>query len=612
MAATIDAERRSRRRVSLSLTLALCIGALVVVAVATVLAVSWLAGLRNTFAFINQNAISVVNTIDSRVRGHLEPAEAQLRFLERQIRAGRVDTADPDNLHRVLLGALAAAPQIGAILFWNRELQLIGASKPPGGPVQLERRDDSADELVRSVWEEVQTVDGAVWGEPVFVPEASDTFLNLRRPVRNDRDEVIGFLIAVVAMRELSNFMTEIGDSFGATAFILHGEGSVLAHPILTSPHPDLRPDQPMVAVDRVGDLVVSGYRDADFEGPFQLAADAGVSIGRIELAGGEVHVAFSGELADFGPVPWTIGAHLPIDQVNKEAQRILLAGGLGVVMLVVSVLLAVLVGRLIARPVTRVAAGTSQIGHLELATISELPASRIRELDEQASSFNAMLHGLRWFETYVPKRLVERLIRHGSKGHIDSTERELTVLFTDIVGFTTASERMSPRETEEFLNNHFGLLSRCVEAEDGTIDKFIGDALMAFWGAPDDQPDHATRACRAAKAIQAAIEADNDRREELGAPRTRVRLGIHTDRVVVGNIGAPGRMNYTIVGDGVNTGQRLEGLGKKLDDGSDVVVLVSAATANGVDRRQVQLHQVGHFEVKGKGTAVEVFRLKR
>ncbi len=611
MAAATETAGAPQRRFSLSLTLAVCIGSLVVVAVAAVLAVSWFAGLRNTFSFINQNAVSIVHTIESRVRGHLEPAEAQLAFLARQIRAGQLDPSDTDAMVRVLLGALAAAPQVGAVFYWNSDLRRVGVSASPAG-VETIIRDDSGDPLVPEVLEQMIAADGPLWGEPIFVPEVGETFLNLRHPVRDGRDQTVGFLVAVVSMRELSGFMSQIGDSFGATAFILYGDSNVLAHPNLTSVHPDLSPEQPTVPVGRVGDLVITSYQSADFEGPFAEASAAGVSIGRIELAGGEVHIAFSGELNKFGTVPWTVGAHLPIDQVNKEVQRIIAAGALGAVLLILSVILAIVIGRLIAKPVARVAVSTSQVGHLELATIKDLPNSRIRELDDQATSFNAMLHGLRWFETYVPKRLVERLIKHGADGHIDSTERELSVLFTDIVGFTAASERMSPRETEEFLNDHFGLLSRCVEDEEGTIDKFIGDALMAFWGAPDDQPDHATRACRAAKAMQTALETDNDRRQSLGLPRVRVRIGVHTDRVIVGNIGAPGRMNYTIVGDGVNTGQRLEGLGKQLDDGSDVVVLVSSATANNVDQRQVQLHQVGHFEVKGKGTSVEVFRLKR
>ncbi len=105
-------------------------------------------------------------------------------------------------------------------------------------------------------------------------------------------------------------------------------------------------------------------------------------------------------------------------------------------------------------------------------------------------------------------------------------------------------------------------------------------------------------------------IEGDNARRRQNGLPAVRLRLGIHTDRVVVGNIGATGRMNYTIVGDGVNTGQRLEALGKELDDGRDVTVLVSAATAQAADRSQVQLEPAGRFQLRGKDVPLEVFRL--
>ncbi len=611
MAASIEAPSVRSRRYSLSITLAVCIGVLVAVAVASVLAVSWFAGLRNTFGFLNEKAISIVHTIETRVDNHLQPAVTQLSFLDRQIRNGHLDPSDPASFARALLGSLAAVPQVGAILYWDSDLKRTSVGIQPDGTVEFETRDDSQDDFMQQVWAEVKSTETAFWGEPVFVPDARETFLNLRHPLRDAQGKVTGFLIAVVAMRELSEFMTQIGDSFDATAFILYGQDQVLAHPNLTSPHPDLRPDNPTVAIDRVGDFVIAQYHTTDFEGPFEEAEEAGVTVGTIEIPSQEAHVAFAGQVTAYGDVPWTVGAHVPIGEVNQEFRRLMFAGGMGLVLLVASVVFAIIVGRLIAKPIRRLATGTSQIGHLELKTIEELPNSRIRELDDQASSFNSMLHGLRWFETYVPRRLVERLIKHGTEGHVGSTERELTVLFTDIVGFTATSEQMSPRETEEFLNRHFALLSTCVEAEDGTIDKFIGDALMAFWGAPDDQPDHATRACRAAKAMKSAIEQDNNRRRKAGLPAVRVRIGIHTDHVVVGNIGAPGRMNYTIVGDGVNTGQRLESLGKELDDGSDVIVLVSAATAEAVDQRQVQLHQVGHFQVKGKDAPLEVFRLK-
>ena len=139
-------------------------------------------------------------------------------------------------------------------------------------------------------------------------------------------------------------------------------------------------------------------------------------------------------------------------------------------------------------------------------------------------------------------------------------------------------AEHLSTPETAAFLNDHFRLLAICVEAEGGTIDKFIGDSLMAFWGAPDAQLDHAARACRAARAIAAA-----DRMRTIaidaskGVKPVRIRVAIHTGPTIVGNIGAPGRINYTIIGDTVNIAQRIENIAKEhMTADDEVVVLVS------------------------------------
>ena len=175
------------------------------------------------------------------------------------------------------------------------------------------------------------------------------------------------------------------------------------------------------------------------------------------------------------------------------------------------------------------------------------------------------MLRGLRWFEVYVPRALVERLMGLGTAGTLASVEREVTVMFTDIAGFTAFSEGRPAAEVAQFLNRHFAMVSESIEATGGTVDKFIGDGVMAFWGAPEAQPDHAERAARAALAIAQALRIDNEARRAAGEVPVRLRLGLHTGPVTVGNIGAPGRMNYTIIGDTVNAAQRVEALGKDL-----------------------------------------------
>ena len=182
--------------------------------------------------------------------------------------------------------------------------------------------------------------------------------------------------------------------------------------------------------------------------------------------------------------------------------------------------------------------------------------------------------------------------------------------MFTDIVGFTAMSSAMSGEDTAEFLNDHFEMVGAAVEAEGGTIDKFIGDALMAFWNAPEDQPDHAVRACRAALVIREALETENVRRRKQGLPPVRLRIGIHTGEVVVGNIGAPGRVNYTIVGDAVNVANRIEQLGRERTGSSGTVaILVSADTMKRASG-SITGSEIGTRTLRGLDSDITIFEL--
>lgn len=290
--------------------------------------------------------------------------------------------------------------------------------------------------------------------------------------------------------------------------------------------------------------------------------------------------------------------------------RRLVWAGAAGLVVLLLSVIAAIIMGRLIARPIRRLAQAANSIGDLEFARVSELPASRIRELDDQARAFNSMVSGLHWFENYVPKTLVRRLLEQGMAGALGSDSRTLTVMFTDIAGFTAVSEGMNADEVASFLNDHFTIVSACVEQEGGTIDKYIGDSVMAFWGAPEYQEDHAARAVRAASAIAAAVGAENERRQARGQSAIQVRIGLHTGEAVVGNIGSPGRINYTIVGDTVNTASRLEQLGKDLGPDAEVCILASAATISELPEDAAR-EPMGRQSLRGRGGKIEVWRLK-
>ena len=269
---------------------------------------------------------------------------------------------------------------------------------------------------------------------------------------------------------------------------------------------------------------------------------------------GNDKFVTFVHWIDRYGTVPWGVGAWLKSSDVDVAMRRVLQSGYVGITLLLIALIAAVVLGKSVARPVQKITESAAKIGTLDLSEIGELPRNWIKELDEQATAFNTMLTALRSFATYVPKSLVNRLIKKDGGSTVESEERNLTVMFTDIDGFTSMSEGQSAKDVAHMINAHLAILGKCVEDEGGTIDKYIGDALMAFWGAPDAQADTAERACRAAIAMKSALEADNRARAEAGQHRIRIRIGIHQGPVLVGNIGAPGRVNYTIIGDPVNT----------------------------------------------------------
>ena len=598
------------RTLPIAMVLALSFGLLVVLAVAAVLLIGFSTSRTNTLDLLNEKSTMIVGIIENGVRGHLDPALDQATFIHRQVEAGVLDLTDRARVADMLMGALAAAPQIAALAFWDVEQQQTVAFAQPDRQAGIDHDDHSGRADIRAVAARAKEADGPFWGELVFDEELGVTLVNLIQPLRYDGDYK-GFSATVVSMPELSEFISEVGDQFAATAYILYGDDRVLAHPNLTSRHPDLTEANPAVRIDRVGDLVLANLWSGEPARGFERAAAAGVDVDVIAI-GDATYVAFNGRIHDYGDVAWVVGAHVPAGQVNAELRRLVQSGLAGVGVLIIAIGAAVLLGRMLARPISRMAVSAAQVGALDLDAVKPLPQSLIRELQNQASAFNTMLGALRWFETYVPRKLVRRLMAGGSDGRLASAERELTILFTDIVGFTSLSEAMPATETAALLNDHFALLGACVEAEGGTIDKFIGDALMAFWGAPDEQPDSAARACRAALAMVDAIEADNVRRRRDGRPALRLRIGIHTGPVVVGNIGAPGRMNYTIVGDAVNAAQRLETLAKELDEGAAVTVLVSGTTVAGINSPDMPVTRVGEFEVRGKRALLEVFRLGR
>ncbi|WP_374587650.1 CHASE2 domain-containing protein [Ideonella dechloratans] len=210
-------------------------------------------------------------------------------------------------------------------------------------------------------------------------------------------------------------------------------------------------------------------------------------------------------------------------------------------------------------------------------------------------------------FEQYLPPARARALAAQGNTQALEASNRELTVLFCDLRGFTTLSEHLPPQALRELLNRYFGTVTEIVHRHGGTLDKFIGDAAMAFWNAPTAQPDHAQRAVRAALDLAQAAGPLNDHLGAQGLPGVRFGIGLATGTVCVGDLGTPQRRTYTAVGDAVNLAARLEALTRDL--GVDLLVADSTRAACGqhLDTALDWL-EVDECQVKGRQQSVTVF----
>jgi adenylate cyclase len=208
--------------------------------------------------------------------------------------------------------------------------------------------------------------------------------------------------------------------------------------------------------------------------------------------------------------------------------------------------------------------------------------------------------------ERYHSPQVVEEIIRDvEATGEWKGVRtRVVTVLFADLVGFTTWSEKIAAEPLARMLNEYFTLASDAIFACGGTIDKFIGDAVMAFFGAPLDQPDHAERAVDAALRIQEAVAAWNKARVERGEPRLEVRIALNTGDAIVGDIGSQRRVDYTVLGNAVNVAARMEEFVAQPGD-----VVIGPATFDAVKDRY-DTCQLGRFALKGLSAQVPLYKV--
>jgi len=336
---------------------------------------------------------------------------------------------------------------------------------------------------------------------------------------------------------------------------------------------------------------------------PQERSHDMGGSVdGRVFPADHRMYTAIFVPV-ETGPAKgWIVGTLYQANEFGAALDQTQIVLYAALVALVVGAVLSFIVGRLLGRPLGRLAHTAAEMRTLDFEGASRLPRSRLRELDDVNQAFNGSLGALNAFAKYVPRQLVSRLIEEGMTNARNIEIKEMTIVFTDLAGFTDMASHMSAAETAAYLNGYFETVSEAIAEREGTIDKFLGDGVMAFWGAPSDQPDHAAKAIAAVTALAERIAAMPD-------SRMRVRIGVHTGKVVVGDIGSAARMNYTVIGDAVNVAARLQEHGKSVDPEAKVIALVSGETMAHLPEG-ASATSLGSVHLRGRTEPLSVFRI--
>lgn len=602
----------ARRRLRMPLIAALALAFVSLSLISGIAYIAVLAGATNTAErLLVDRAARVLESQVSAIRSRLDPVTDHLEMIAALAAAGRLDVDSAVSMREALWVMMTQVPVVSSAGFATLDLKFERIARLPDGQVirdtiALERQPRGLERF-----RELQVAHRTFWGALFWSSALQQPVLNVRTPVRRIDDAFIGGLLATVALGDLSALIGEASHASGGRYFILVGKERVLAHRRLVDPRGlGLTEERELPTIKEVEDPVLASIwnppvRDAQIE---RALGD----IGHVERVDGRLWVFVYREVRGYGPEPWLVGQYFPLEEATSDLERLTNGAIVGAVTLAVAAVLALVIGLSMARSIRTITSAAEAIERLEFDTPLHRQ-SRLREIDDASQSLDKARGVLKWFGAYVPRRLVFRLMELGEEA-VRSRRRTVTVMFTDIVEFTPQAEDLPEQDTAELLNHHFALLGACIEHEHGVIDKYIGDAVMAVWGGLQRMEDHADCAVRAALAIAAVIREDNAVRRAAGLPPIRVRIGLHSGPVVVGNIGAPGRVNFTVVGDTVNIAQRFEQLGKEfMADSDEVVVLASGDTlAALVDREGLELKHGPPVlrPLKGRDEPVEVYRL--
>ena len=527
--------------------------------------------------------------IMEKTTNYLEPAAVMAEMSAHLAETGSLSLTSPGEQEAHAIAVLKAYPQLAMFNMADAHGNFLMPKKMPDGSIatKIIRRDAnpptvtwkyrdlqgnvtrsetttdvSYDPRVRPWYKGAAEAEGIYWTDMYILFTDQVPGITTAYPLRNGRGNTIGVFGLDMELGAISAFLRTLEMGSDGVAFVFNGKGEVVAYP-----------DVSRIVIRKEGKLSTALCQQlGDARLTDCLAEHRKTRDSRFTFA--SQGVEYIGSVLDFPGAfgrDWKIGLIVAQDDfigtLSDTSRNTLL---IALSILLGSVLIAHRLARSISQPISALEEEARQIQNLQFEGGMALD-SPIAEIQGLRNALASMKVGLSAFGRYVPSELVKQLVRTGEAARIGGHREELSIFFSDIAGFTPISEALSPETLMIHLSEYLEQMTQVISKHGGTVDKFIGDAVMAFWGAPTPEPDHAYLACLAALHCQQRVREMNAKWEGEGKKPFPTRIGIHTGDVVVGNVGSSERMNYSVFGDAVNVASRLEGASKAY--GTSIIV---------------------------------------
>lgn len=459
---------------------------------------------------------------------------------------------------------------------------------------QLPQFQVTFDPRVRDWYQRAMQTRSNSWSDIYIFSTTKQPGISNSYPLQNMSGKEFGVIGADIPLDGFKGILKDI--HFNGICMILTSKGEVIASPFSEETAKVLGNETQLVNVSDLTEKVpVAAFKKFLETGDKQT----------VFPYNGSDYVAVFKSFEGFSFKDWLFITVMPenelIGAIKTTQQQTML---ISLFILIISIGLISYIAHRISKPIVQLAKQANSITQFDLSDPKEV-RSGILEIQLLQSSITAMRRSLVSFGKFVPRSLVRKLIDKGGEVKIGGRNKKLTIFFSDIAGFTTVSETYPPEKLMVHLSEYLEELTTIIIKEQGTIDKYIGDSIMAFWGAPQSDRDHAIHACAAALRCQKRLTDLNRKWNFEKKPILETRIGIHTGEVIVGNMGSTERFNYTIIGDNVNLAARLEGVNKMFG----TQIIISEETFHFV-RDFAIVRPLDVVAVKGKNIGIKIYEL--